>query len=134
MTIGKNLKTIKKLDKTDNILGQEKSIISEDILDTNKVIDQTKLINKKAVKSGLKAEDAEYLGDVIDMDLYKQLGQTFETLPEWRLGYERRVLNAGPKNLKGCKNAYFKYGGAGIREHLWFQGCFSGGNQGRETE
>ena len=39
------------------------------------------------------------------MDLYKELGQTFETLPEWRLGYERRVLNAGPKNLKGCKNA-----------------------------
>lgn len=105
MTYSKNLKAVKKLDKTGNILGQKKSVISADILDPNKVLDKVNLLNDKAVNSGLAEKDIEYLGEVIDMDLYKENIWNFENLPKLRLAKEKAILLKGPTHIKGCRKA-----------------------------
>ena len=88
----------------DNILGHDlkNKIISQDIADANKTMDKGKLINTQKVSTGLKAEDAEYLQDVLDMDLYRENNITFENLPKYRLAEERSILKKVPKHLKGC--------------------------------
>jgi len=100
----KNLKLNKSKEK--DILSNDlkNKIIQEDIADNSKVLDKDKLINTQKVSAGLKAQDAEYLQDVIDMDLYKEYNITFENLPKYRLSKEKAILKKGPTHLKGCTN------------------------------
>ena len=88
----------------ENILGNnlKNNIIQRDIADANKTLDREKLINTQKVTTGLKADDAEYLQDVIDMDLYREYNINFENLPKYRLAREKSILKKGPKHMKGC--------------------------------
>ena len=112
MTISKNdlakrnLKLNKSKEEKKNILSNDlkNKIIQEDIADNSKVLDKDKLINTQKVSAGLKAQDAEYLQDVIDMDLYEKYNITFENLPKYRLSKEKSILKKGPTHLKGCTN------------------------------
>ena len=90
--------------KQENILSQglKNQIIQQDIADANKTLDKDKLINQQKVSAGLKAEDAEYLQDVLDMDLYREYNINFENLPQYRLNKEKAILKKGPAHLKGC--------------------------------
>ena len=106
MTYSKNLKVNKSKSKTTDILnqGQKQKVISSDLTNPDKILENLELINKR-VESGLKKKDIEYLGDVIDMDTYKERIWNFENLPKLRLAQEKATLLQGPKHLKGCRKA-----------------------------
>ncbi len=109
--IGKNLnKNLKANSKGnfENILevNQNKSVISPQIISGDKTIDDKNLLNKQSVKLGLKEEEIDNLGEVKDMDLYKEDLYNFETLPYKRLQYEQRMLTQMPGHLKGCKKTF----------------------------
>ncbi len=90
--------------KKENILNNnlKNNIISHDIADKNKTLNKDKLINTQKVNTGLRADDAEYLQDVIDMDLYREQIINFENLPKYRLAQEKSILKKGPQHMKGC--------------------------------
>ena len=102
----KNLQKGINEDKQKNILeqGLKNQIIQKDIADNSKILEKDNLINTQKVSTGLKENDAEYLQDVLDMDLYKEYNINFENLPKYRLSQERSILRKGPTHLKGCKN------------------------------
>ena len=100
----KNLTINTGTEKKENILSHElkNQIIQQDIADNTKVLYKDKIINTQKVSTGLRAEDAENLQDVLDMDLYKEYNITYENLPKYRLNKEKRILMKGPVHLKGC--------------------------------
>ena len=103
--IERNIRNIK-TDKTQNVLEKKKSAISSDITNNNKTLNESKLINKKNIASGLREEDVLDYGLVKDMDLYKEDNWTYENLPQRRLNAERAKLTKVPEHLKGCKKSY----------------------------
>ncbi|MBO5620327.1 MAG: hypothetical protein J5959_01700, partial [Butyrivibrio sp.] len=103
--IDRNLRAIK-TNKTDKVLNQKKNSVSSNITDQTKVLDESKLFNNKAVKSGLRQEDIIDYGHIKDMDLSKEDVWTYEKLPQLRLKKERAELTKVPAHLKGCKKTF----------------------------
>ena len=103
--IDRNLRAIK-TNKTDKVLNQKKNSVSSNITDQTKILDESKLLNNKAVKSGLRQEDIIDYGHIKDMDLSKEDVWTYEKLPQLRLKKERAELTKVPAHLKGCKKTF----------------------------
>ncbi len=94
-----------KSNQNKDLFQSKNDVISKNILDKAKKINEEQLINKGNVEAGLRLEDAEYLGDVQDMEDYLKQTTTFENLPLIRLAREQRILSKGPEGLNGCKKA-----------------------------
>lgn len=103
--IDRNIRAIK-TNKTDKVLNQKKNSVSSNITDQTKILDESKLLNNKAVKSGLRQEDIIDYGHIKDMDLSKEDLWTYENLPTLRLNKERAELTKMPAHLKGCKKTF----------------------------
>ena len=89
--LDKNLKVSKNKNKTENILntGAQKNIIANDLIKQDKKLIPENLLHNGKVKTGLTLAEAEYLGDVIDMDTFDEQVLTFENLPAFRLAKEK---------------------------------------------
>ena len=94
-----------KSNQNKELFQSKNDVISKNILDKAKQLNEEQLINKGNVESGLRLEDADYLGDVQDMEDYLKQTTTFENLPLIRLAREQRILSKGPEGLSGCKKA-----------------------------